>query len=114
MISLGVYLSEDVPEGINPVNNTGALSVPVEADGSVSQTQLYRPVSTALSSSKVHTGLLETSPESNTLTPAGWVVPVVRSLTAVLIKPVSIHTLVHKYRVSTLFFCQIILFSWMH
>ncbi len=40
MISLGVYLSEDVPEGINPVNNTGALSVAVEADGSVSQTQL--------------------------------------------------------------------------
>lgn len=39
IISLGVYLSEDVPEGINPVKNAGALSVPVEADGML-QTQL--------------------------------------------------------------------------
>lgn len=39
IISQGVYLSEDVPEGINPVNNTGVLTVPVEADGSVPQTR---------------------------------------------------------------------------
>lgn len=35
IISQGIYLSADVPEGINPVNNTAALSVPVEADGRV-------------------------------------------------------------------------------
>lgn len=49
IISQGVYLSEDVPEGINPVNNTGALSV-YSAGGSRWQCVANSAVSTCINS----------------------------------------------------------------